>query len=143
MVSTRPVLFHAHHSHSSARLCMCAKSLLSCLTLCSPMDCSPPGSSVQRILQARIRSGLLFPPPGDLPNPGIKPTSPKSPTWGGRFFATKATREAQVSHLPLDMIINLCPRLPEYLPLSLTPRPRLHIFREERKCVRELSGRVW
>ena len=26
--------------------CMCAKSLQSCLTLCSPMDCSPPGSSV-------------------------------------------------------------------------------------------------
>ena len=26
----------------------------SCLTLCDPMDCSPPGSSVHRILQARI-----------------------------------------------------------------------------------------
>ena len=26
----------------------------SCLTLCNPMDCSPPGSSVHRILQARI-----------------------------------------------------------------------------------------
>ena len=26
--------------------CMCAKSLQSCLTLCDPMDCSPPGSSV-------------------------------------------------------------------------------------------------
>ena len=31
-----------------------AKSLQSCLTLCDPMDCSPPGSSVQGILQARI-----------------------------------------------------------------------------------------
>ena len=30
-----------------------AKSLQSCLTLCDPMDCSPPGSSVQWILQAR------------------------------------------------------------------------------------------
>ena len=26
----------------------------SCLTVCDPMDCSPPGSSVHRILQARI-----------------------------------------------------------------------------------------
>ena len=26
----------------------------SCPTLCNPMDCSPPGSSVHRILQARI-----------------------------------------------------------------------------------------
>ena len=31
----------------------CAQ-LQSCLTLCNPMDCSPPGSSVHRILQARI-----------------------------------------------------------------------------------------
>ena len=31
-----------------------AKSLQSCPTLCSPIDGSPPGSSVHRILQARI-----------------------------------------------------------------------------------------
>ena len=30
-----------------------AKSLQSCLTLCDPMDCSPPGFSVHGILQAR------------------------------------------------------------------------------------------
>ena len=40
------------------------------------MDCSPPGSSVHGILQARIWSGLPFPSPGDLPNPGIEPKSP-------------------------------------------------------------------
>ena len=33
---------------------MPAKSLQSCLTLCDPIDCSWPDSSVQRILQARI-----------------------------------------------------------------------------------------
>ena len=33
---------------------MHAKSLQSCLTLCDPMDCSPPGSSVHGIFQARI-----------------------------------------------------------------------------------------
>ena len=31
-----------------------AKSLQSCLTLCDPMDCSPPGSSVQGIFSARV-----------------------------------------------------------------------------------------
>ena len=31
-----------------------AKSFQWCSTLCNPMDCSPPGSSVPRILQARI-----------------------------------------------------------------------------------------
>ena len=33
---------------------MCAKSFQSCPTLCNPMDCSPPDSSVHGILQARI-----------------------------------------------------------------------------------------
>ena len=33
---------------------MHAKSLQSRLTLCDPMDCSPPGSSVRGILQARL-----------------------------------------------------------------------------------------
>ena len=35
-------------------LCACAKSLQSCLTLCNPVDWSPPGSSVHGILQAWI-----------------------------------------------------------------------------------------
>ena len=34
--------------------CMHGKSLQSCLTLCDSMDCSPPGSSVHGIFQARI-----------------------------------------------------------------------------------------
>ena len=49
----------------------------SCLTLCNPMDCSPPVSSVHGILQARILEWVLpCPPPGDLPNPGIEPRFP-------------------------------------------------------------------
>ena len=39
------------------------------------MDCSPPGSSVHGIFQEEYWSGLLFPSPGDLPNPGIEPGS--------------------------------------------------------------------
>ena len=46
------------------------------LTLSDPMDCSPPGSSVHRIFQARILEWLPFPSLGDLPNSGIKPGSP-------------------------------------------------------------------
>ena len=45
-------------------------------TLYDPMDCSPPGSSIHGIFQARVLSGLPFPSPGDLPNPGITPESP-------------------------------------------------------------------
>ena len=41
------------------------------------MDCSLPGSSIQGIFQASVYwSGLPFPSPGDLSNPGIKPGSP-------------------------------------------------------------------
>ena len=36
-------------------------------------------------------SGLPFPTPGDLPDPGIKPTSFASPALAGRFFTTNAT----------------------------------------------------
>ena len=44
-------------------------------TLCDTMDCSPLGSSVLGILRQECWSGLPFPSPGDLPNPGIKPGS--------------------------------------------------------------------
>ena len=48
----------------------------SCSTLCDPMDCSPPGSSVHGILQARIPEWAAIPSPGILPDPAIKPRSP-------------------------------------------------------------------
>ena len=48
----------------------------SCPTLCDPMDCSLPGSSLHGILQARNWSGLPFPSPGGLPDPGIEHGSP-------------------------------------------------------------------
>ena len=40
---------------------MCAKSLQLCLTLCDPMDHSPPGSSVHGVLQARILEWVAMP----------------------------------------------------------------------------------
>ena len=38
-----------------------------------------------------IDKGLPFPPPGDRPIPGIKPTSRVSPAVAGRFFTTSST----------------------------------------------------
>ena len=40
------------------------------------MNGSLPGSSVYGIFQAGILERIAFPPPGDLPNPGMEPTSP-------------------------------------------------------------------
>ena len=48
----------------------------SCPTLSDPIDCSLPDSSVHGIFQARIlESGMPFPSPGDLLDPGIEPWS--------------------------------------------------------------------
>ena len=47
--------------------------MISNVQLCNPLDCSPPGSSVHGILQARILEWVAFPSPGDLPDPGIEP----------------------------------------------------------------------
>ena len=45
--------------------------------LCDPMDCSPPGSSVQGIpLGKNTRVGQPFPSPGHLPHPETEPRSP-------------------------------------------------------------------
>ena len=41
--------------------CVSAKALQSCLTLCNPLDRSPPGSSVQRISQARLLEWVAMP----------------------------------------------------------------------------------
>ena len=43
-------------------------------TLCDPMNCSLPGSSIRGIFQ--YWSGLPFPSPEDLPDPGNEPGSP-------------------------------------------------------------------
>ena len=40
------------------------------------MDCCPPAFSVHEISQAKILTGLPFPSPGDIPDPGIKAASP-------------------------------------------------------------------
>ena len=41
-------------------------------------------------------SGLLCPPPGDLPDPGIEPVSPTSPALADVFFTTSTTWEAHI-----------------------------------------------
>ena len=48
----------------------------SCLTLCDPMDCSPPGYYIHGISRQEYWSGVPFPSPGDLPESGIEPWSP-------------------------------------------------------------------
>ena len=48
----------------------------SCLTLCDPMDDRLPGSPSMEFSRQEYWSGLPFPSPGDLADPGIEPGSP-------------------------------------------------------------------
>ena len=47
-----------------------------------------------RFPRQEYRNGLPWPPPGDLPDPGIEPTSLLFPALAGGFFTTSATWEA-------------------------------------------------
>ena len=72
-----------------------ANLLLSCPTLCSPMDCSPPGSSVRGILQARIPEWVAMSFSRGSSTQGSNPYL-VSPALAGRFFTTSATRDAHI-----------------------------------------------
>ena len=62
----------------------------SCPTLCNPMDCSPPGSSVREIFQARILEwvAIFFSMGSSQPRDGTRVCY-----TAGRFFTDWATRE--------------------------------------------------
>ena len=90
-------------SVSSLVLALCVFSLIPdhflcvlvtrmCPTLCDPMDCSPPSSSVHGILQARILEWVVIPFSRGSSQPRDR-THVSS--ISGRFFTIRATREAQ------------------------------------------------
>ena len=54
-------------------------------------------------------SGLPFPPPGDLLDPGIKPTSPASPALAGELFTTDSPRKLTISYIyALYLVLAFC-----------------------------------
>ena len=65
---------------------VCCSVAKSCVTLCDPMDYNYQAPLSMGFSGQEYWSGLPFPPPGDLPHPGIKPTSP---ALRGRFFTTE------------------------------------------------------
>ena len=74
------------------RDCACAHSVMSHLAIpCTLAYQAPLSMGFPR--QEHL-SGLPFPTPGDLPNPGVEPASLMSPALAGRFLTTSATWEA-------------------------------------------------
>ena len=79
-------------------VCVCVKSLQSCPTLCKPMDCSLPGSSVHGDSPGQntgVHCHALL--QGIFPTQGLNP-SLMSPALRGRFFTTSATWETRQSN---------------------------------------------
>ena len=72
-------------------LCLVVQS---CLTLCDPLDCSPPGSSVHGILQARILEWVAI----SFSRESSWPRDRTQVSWtASRFFTNWATRKAHTS----------------------------------------------
>ena len=79
--------------HPSSR-CLC-KSFQSCPTLCNPMDCSPPGSSVHEILQVRILEWVAVASCRGSSQPRDRTHVSYIFCTGRRFFTTSATWEGR------------------------------------------------
>ena len=60
----------------------------SCLTLCDPWTVACQAPLSMEFSRQEYWSGLPFPTPGDIPNPGIEPEFPASPELAGGFFTT-------------------------------------------------------
>ena len=70
-------LFSAKVTETLVKLTLSMLVIQSCLTLCDHMDCGPHQALLSMgFSRQEYWSGLPFPSPGDLPNPGIEPGSP-------------------------------------------------------------------
>ena len=58
------------------------------LTLVTPWTTACQSPLSMRFSRQEYQSGLPFPSPGDLPDPGTEPLSLTSPALAGKFFAT-------------------------------------------------------
>ena len=86
------LLFNFYSLHHA---CVCVQSLKSCLTLCNPIDCSLPGSSVYGILQARILEWVAVPS-------STGSSQPRDQTWvsfiAGKFFTSEPPGKSNTYH---------------------------------------------
>ena len=97
----------------------------SCLTLCNPVTVAHQAPLSMGISRQEYWSGLPFPPPEDLPDPGIKPVSPASPALAGRFFTTEPLGAPAFS----EQWAFLAPVVPHHhYPSSFTSHCQVHHF---------------
>ena len=74
-------------------VCVCAQRHSRVSFFCDPVDCSPLAPLCMEFPRQEYWSGLSFPTPGDLPDPGIEPMSLSFPTLASGFFTTVPFRK--------------------------------------------------
>ena len=123
-MQTKPLTFISHtiihkssKPHHLLQVCVCVKSLQSCLALQTVTQHGPMSMGLDSPGE-NTGMGLPFPSPGNLPDPGIKPVSITSPALAGKFFTTSTTWEAICSiaatHIWGDVWnLELCLQMPQ------------------------------
>ena len=92
-VLKRSSIFTIHtHTHTYTYTYACVLSRISCVGFCATIWTAALQAPLSMgFSRQEYWSGLLCPPPGDPPIPGIEPASLKSHPLAGEFFTTSAT----------------------------------------------------
>ena len=115
------------HVHTLHMYAAAAKSLQSCLTLRDPMDCSPPGSSIHGIFQARVLewAALSFSMYACIQMYAHTPTHMYVHTH--RFTHMHASHVNTCMHahmyIPLPTLTNICSQIHVHTPVITAPPP--------------------
>ena len=91
----------------------CVQSLSRVRLFATPCTAASQASLSIGFSRQEYWSGLPFPPPGDLPDLGIEPSSPASPALAGRFFTTEPPGKPQGCDLGSSAIAGRNPRVGE------------------------------
>ena len=93
------------YTHDCVFMCVCPQSLQSCLILCNPMDCSPPGSSVHGILQAGILEWVAM--PSSRGSSRLRDRNHVS-CCAGKFFTAELLGSSLYIYVPGGVNVCLC-----------------------------------
>ena len=114
--------------------CCCSVAKL-CLTLCDPMDCSPPGSSVHGFLQARILKWIAISSYRGSFWPRVEPASP---VVADGIFTTEQPGKPHrmLYHSPVVKYL-------EYFPIFPNSNVLVNILEAELWCFFKINGQKW
>ena len=115
---------------------MHAKSLQLCLFVCDPIDCSPPGSSVHGILQARKLRWVAMPSSRGSSQPRDHTRISMSLALADRFFTTSKTSEApSKAYIGVQTLYYSCKFPDEFEIISQLKAAHTHIIKTDSRRI--------